>query len=434
MKTHRFGTAVLSLAIGTSIGAQVPAQTPPPGQTGQVTVIRERASVPPPQGSPLPPLSQDAQLLIDRLKQDQSAIVEQLRYLQQTYRDAGRAEDAAAIAAQVRLIVQRPQQPPPVGVTAELVNEGLPLRDQPVFMSAYRAHLGETLSFAIRGRADQSVWGTAVYTDDSGLETAAVHAGLLRAGQAGIVKVRVLPGQDRYDASDQNGVRTAAYLRHAEGSYRFTAVAAETPTRSSSLASLRDLVGQSVVLPAVGTVGGGVWGTDIYTDDSALGAAAVHAGVLRPGEFGFVKVTLLPGQRHYDGSPRGGVTSQSYEDWEGSFRVEFAPQPWVVQLPGGEDASRIVQMQMLRGRTGLSFVVQVVGASAGPVWGSGIYTDDSSIAAAAVHAGVLKPGELGFIRVTIAEGRDSYESAQRNGITSQPYEKWEGSFRLERVK
>ena len=117
-----------------------------------------------------------------------------------------------------------------------------------------------------------------------------------------------------------------------------------------------------------------------------------------------------------------------------SFRVEPAAPPSVIELPGGEDASNVVSMPVLRGRNDFYFVVQVVGSTRGTVWGSGAYTDDSSIATAAVHAGLLKPDELGFIRVSIAEGLESYAGSERNGIKSLDYGAWQGSFRLERVR
>jgi hypothetical protein len=419
---------VLIVVIGALATAPAGAQpqAPPP--------VRE--ALPRPAGagpgqSPLPPLSEDAQRLIDQLKQTQASIVEQLRFLQSTYREAGRAEDAAAIAAQVRVLQQR--VPPVTGTaTADLVNEGLPARDVPFTMSMFRGQAGETLSFAIRGRDDLPVWGTTTYTDDSPIEAAAVHAGLLRPGQSGIVKVRPLPGQDRYEASNQNGVQSLAYGQQ-RGSYRFGAVSIAARSRTSSLSSYRDLVGHSVTLPVVGTLTGSVWGSDVYTDDSSLGAAAVHAGILAVGDFAFLKVTLMPGQAGYVGSPRYGVTSGSYGSFDGSFRLERAPEPWTVQLPGGEDASRLVPLGTLRNRPGSSFIVQVVGSAAGTVWGSGAYTDDSSIAAAAVHAGLLKPGEVGFVRVTVEGGRDSYEGTERNGIKTNPYGKFDGTFRLGRV-
>jgi hypothetical protein len=426
-----FVVALVALAAGTLRSQQTQQQqsvprpagrdVPPPGTAGAA-----------PARPPLPPLSPDAQRLFDQLKQNQTSIIEQLRFLQQSYRDAGHAEDAAAIAAHVRQLQQR-LPPVTASVTAELVNEGLPTRDEPVRMSMFRHLPGQILTFAIRGREDQPVWGTTTYTDDSGLESAAVHAGLMRAGQTGIVKVRVLPGQDKYDATSANGVRSNEYSR-ADGSYRFTGVTVTMPSRSSSLSSYRDLVGHSITLPVVGTTSGSVWGSDVYTDDSSVAAAAVHAGALSVGEFGFVKVTLMPGQSRYEGSMRNGVTSQTYEIFDGSFRVEPAPQPWVVQLPGGEDASRLVPMGTLRGKTDLSFMVQVKGTTSGTVWGSGTYTDDSSISAAAVHAGLLKVDEIGMVRVIIMPGLDKYLPTEANGIKSQPYEKWEGSFRLERVR
>src|SRR5262245_15931735 len=183
---------------------------PPPGTRDAVPTATGAPAAP--ARPPLPALSPDAQRLFDQLKQNQSNVIEQLRFLQMSYRDAGRAEDAAAIAAHVRQLQQR-LPPVQASVSAELVHEGLPTRDDPVRMSMFRHLVGQVLSFAIKGRDDQPVWGTTTYTDDSGLESAAVHAGLLRPGQTGIVKVALLPGQETYVASSQNGVRSNAYTK-----------------------------------------------------------------------------------------------------------------------------------------------------------------------------------------------------------------------------
>jgi len=379
----------------------------------------------------LPPLSPEAQTIVEQFKQSQAAAVEQLRFLQQTYRENGRAEDAAAVAAIIRTLQQHAGTVTG-NVTAELVLEGLPNRDDPVRVSAFRGRSGQPLTFAVRGRDDQAIWGVTTYTDDSPLETAAVHAGFLRAGQLGIVKARILPGQDQYLGASQNGVRSSEYGR-SPGSYRVLSAAVVTPVRSASLSSYRDLVGSSFFVPLVGATTGRVYGSDIYSDDSGLSAAAVHAGALVAGEFGFVKVTLLPGQAQYEGTNRNGVTSGAYNAWDGSYRVEPAPRDSVLQFPG-EDVSRLVPMDTLRGRTDASFVIRVKGSATGTVWGSGIYTDDSSIAAAAVHAGLLKPDEEGLVRVIIVAGRDSYAASDANGIKSQAYAAWQGSFRLEPVR
>ena len=64
-----------------------------------------------------------------------------------------------------------------------------------------------------------------------------------------------------------------------------------------------------------------VWGTDLYAGQSAICAAAVHAGIVTMNG-GTVLVRRAPGQSHYGGSTRNGVTSQTLGAAESSFRLE----------------------------------------------------------------------------------------------------------------
>src|SRR5262249_44796996 len=68
--------------------------------------------------------------------------------------------------------------------------------------------------------------------------------------------------------------------------------------------------------------GQSMYGTGFYTTGSPLGMAAVHCGLLQPGQAGVVKVTILPGQANYAASTRHGVTSYGYGQWGVSFKVE----------------------------------------------------------------------------------------------------------------
>jgi hypothetical protein len=76
----------------------------------------------------------------------------------------------------------------------------------------------------------------------------------------------------------------------------------------------------------------------------------------------------------------------------------------------------------------------VTGSTDGGVWGSEVYTTDSSLAAAAVHAGVLKAGEKAVIKVRIIAGQKSYLATTHNGVTSQDWGPWTTSFTVERVQ
>jgi hypothetical protein len=58
------------------------------------------------------------------------------------------------------------------------------------------------------------------------------------------------------------------------------------------------------------------------------------------------------------------------------------------------------------------------------VWGTDVYSLDSNVAAAAVHAGIAKPGEVVGIRVRIIQSPPQFTSSLRNGINSNAY----GSF------
>lgn len=85
------------------------------------------------------------------------------------------------------------------------------------------------------------------------------------------------------------------------------------------------------------TAGGSLYGTDIFTIDSHLGMAAVHSGVLKAGQKGIVKVTILPGQPGYIASTRHGVTSYVYGRYSVSFKVERV-YGFFGKLPGSRTA------------------------------------------------------------------------------------------------
>jgi hypothetical protein len=68
------------------------------------------------------------------------------------------------------------------------------------------------------------------------------------------------------------------------------------------------------------------------------------------------------------------------------------------------------------------------GESYGEVWGTDVYTDDSSVCVAAVHAGIITMPQGGRIVVEMAAGRESYVGTVRNGVVSQAYPAWDGSF------
>jgi hypothetical protein len=62
-----------------------------------------------------------------------------------------------------------------------------------------------------------------------------------------------------------------------------------------------------------------VWGSDVYTDDSSVCTAAVHAGKITFASGGRVVIKIRPGQTAYTSSTRNGVTTLAYGVWIGSY-------------------------------------------------------------------------------------------------------------------
>lgn len=74
-----------------------------------------------------------------------------------------------------------------------------------------------------------------------------------------------------------------------------------------------------------------IWGTDIYTNDSSVCNAAVHAGLITYVSGGAATIEIRPGEEQYVGSTRNGVTSSSYPSWSQSF--VFVGGPVAVATP-----------------------------------------------------------------------------------------------------
>jgi hypothetical protein len=204
-------------------------------------------------------------------------------------------------------------------------------------LNDFRGQINKEVKLQVTGRTDRSVWGSGIYTDDSDVGTAAVHAGLLKSGNVGIVQVRILEGKPSYTASVSNGVTTQSYGSWP-GSFEFVrntvapitlptdtytaeqAIPANQPiyTNPATLVAYRGTE-QILHFEVQANASGSVWGNQTYTDDSNLAAAALHAGLLKAGETGIVTVRTLPGQESYAGSTSNGVTSYPYGSWGGSF-------------------------------------------------------------------------------------------------------------------
>ena len=193
--------------------------------------------------------------------------------------------------------------------------------------------------------------------------------------------------------------------------------------------------------PAEATGRGAVWGTDVYTTDSSICRAAVHAGVIprRGGE-----VTVIPeaGRNAYPGTTRNGFASTNYGRYATSFRFQPAAgaAPAGGQAAGGQAAaagapaapSQCPDDFVAYKDTDepLTCACPAEATGRGAVWGTDVYTGDSAVCRAAVHAGAIRAAG-GLVVVTPEPGRGAYPGTTRNGFASNNYGRYDHSFRVQ---
>ena len=97
--------------------------------------------------------------------------------------------------------------------------EGLTVIKASGNLTSYRGKNNLVLGVLVTGSNSGSLWGTETYTDDSSLAAAVVHMGIAKANQTVLVKVQILPGQESYTGTTQNGITSSNYSSYS-GSYK----------------------------------------------------------------------------------------------------------------------------------------------------------------------------------------------------------------------
>ena len=213
---------------------------------------------------------------------------------------------------------------------------------------------------------------------------------------------------------------------------------------------------------------GTVWGTDTYTDDSDLCNAAVHAGKISANSTDMtITFVIRPGREYYTGSLKNGISTLDWASWGGSFVFpddgkdarDIGSCPSNVRQYRGEDDKRYTcnckgALSGSLGESGygsrcISPYIQDGGgccldsdgngmcdydtssaaSQTGTVWGTGTYTDDSSLCNAAIHAGRISTNSADkTITFEIRPSQESYSGSLKNGMSTQNWESWGGSF------
>lgn len=80
---------------------------------------------------------------------------------------------------------------------------------------------------------------------------------------------------------------------------------------------------------------------------------------------------------------------------------------------------------------GKTYYFRVCGDKQGPVWGSGIYTADSALRVAAVHAGAVEFSEEGIVKVSIVDMTGVHiRGSLQNGVMSMDWGAYPVGYRV----
>ena len=79
---------------------------------------------------------------------------------------------------------------------------------------------------------------------------------------------------------------------------------------------------------------------------------------------------------------------------------------------------------------GKTFSFRVTANANGSLWGTDIYTTDSTLAMAVIHCGLLQPGQTGVVKVTIIPSPNLFVGSTRNGVVSSPYQQYPAAYRV----
>jgi LCCL domain len=199
---------------------------------------------------------------------------------------------------------------------------------------------------------------------------------------------------------------------------------------STSASNLESRLDQDFAFscPSGGSVGT-IWGTDLYTTDSSICTAAAHAGLINVRDGGQVTIRIRPGADFYNPSKRNNISSSSY----GSYRASF------VFLDGnGQPLSSDKQVMVIAWSSSASSIETRLDQEfvfdcprngvISNVWGTNLYTSDSSICSAAVHQGIISNARGGRVTILIRPGASSYRGTLRNGVKSANYGEYRSSF------
>ncbi|XP_041124827.1 cysteine-rich secretory protein LCCL domain-containing 2-like isoform X1 [Polyodon spathula] len=179
---------------------------------------------------------------------------------------------------------------------------------------------------------------------------------------------------------------------------------------------------------------GKIWGTLFYDTQSSICRAALHYGVI-DNNGGLVDITRKGRLPFFVKSTRNGVESFSKYKASNSFVVSNVVEQRVDCYMTAAELCAFKKPATHCPRVHCPPRCKDEPSNWAPVIGSNIYSDSSSICRSAVHAGLIKDLDGGYVDILPVDKKKHYVGTLKNGVRSESKKNPEGkSFRLFSVR
>lgn len=179
---------------------------------------------------------------------------------------------------------------------------------------------------------------------------------------------------------------------------------------------------------------GKIWGTLFYDTQSSICRAALHYGVI-DNNGGLVDITRKGRLPFFVKSTRNGVESFSKYKASNSFVVSKVVEQRVDCYTTVAELCAFKKPSTHCPRVHCPPRCKDEPSNWAPVIGSNIYSDSSSICRAAIHAGLIKDSDGGYVDILPVDKKKHYVGTLKNGVRSESKKNPEGkSFSLFSVR
>ena len=270
------------------------------------------------------------------------------------------------------------------------------------------------------------VYGTNNYYYSSSIVTSAVHMGLINMDdrsyttESKLLYIKLIPClEEGYISSTRNGITSGSYS-YSSGYYGFEFVTLDgKEIKAPSLDGVTTTSGENEITVTATT--------------TAYNGASISKYYFSIDNGDYIETTS-PYYTFKNLETYSEHTIKTYAvDTTGAATETKEFKTMVGSFPEGLNVIKLssnANMTSYNSKTNEIYGVLVTASNSGSLWGTEIYTSDSTVAKAVIHMGLAQAGETVLVKIQMLPGQSSYVGTTQNGITSSSYGSYSASYKV----